>query len=209
VQDAILRKLAEHLRLGIKTECQVVYLLAEIRKLLDREEDKDGRYHSLRMYCNWALHIELENKQAQEIVRTIDALYPKIIQENLTKGEKDEIRAVFTLDRFRGELSQFLRKRELPDFSDAEWNSFLACFLNVIQDCPLLCKPREIELKRVDEVVLISEVADPQRKPDGSAPPIIWALCFKGNHINTIGANFDLTDQVIDAMIDFSRKRGG
>src|SRR2546422_11205054 len=80
MEIALLRKIREQLERGISTECQVVYLLVEIRKLLDRERTSGAQYGSLRLYCNWAVHVELSKAQAQEIVKKADQLYFKLIK---------------------------------------------------------------------------------------------------------------------------------
>jgi hypothetical protein len=55
--------------------------------------------------------------------------------------------------------------------------------------------------------VLIKEIGDIDRLADGNPPQILWALCFEGQHKFTIGANFTLSDEVIDALLDFGRRR--
>src|SRR2546426_10116453 len=54
----ITEKLRKHLAGGVRTECRVVYLLAEIRKILE-EEKPDPRPMALWMFCHWALHVNL------------------------------------------------------------------------------------------------------------------------------------------------------
>lgn len=52
---------------GISEECQVVYVLSRIRKVLDKDGSK--KYKHLRFYCNWALHTEIDRtEKVQEML---------------------------------------------------------------------------------------------------------------------------------------------
>jgi hypothetical protein len=142
MEHDIVRKLRAELERGISTESQVVYAMVKIRRLLDLDRDQGVMppYDTLRLCCNWAVHVKLSHSQAQKIVKMADALYPKLLRGELTEQEKDQFRSVFSLSTFRGELDQFVAAKHLPTLSDGQWNSFLACFLNTIEDCPLLCE---------------------------------------------------------------------
>ena len=58
MQANIIKKLKKFLQnhSRFKEECEVVYLMAEIRKILDF---KRGSYRILRFYSNWVLHNKL------------------------------------------------------------------------------------------------------------------------------------------------------
>src|SRR5690349_16093577 len=60
-QGAIIGKLNAILRLGIDSECAVVYVLCEVRKLLELIPTNQ-RPFALNMYCHWALHVELHGR---------------------------------------------------------------------------------------------------------------------------------------------------
>jgi len=209
MEHDIIRKLRAELERGISSESQVVYVLVKIRRLLDLDKDQGATatYSTLRLYCNWALHIKLSYSQARKIVTMADSFYPKLERGELTEQEKNEFRSVFSLTAFRGELNRFLTDKHLPAFCDAEWNSFLACFLNTIEDCPLVCKAKGVNTSEVDEVVLTKEVGDSDRTADGNPPPIIWALCFRGQPRIHIVANLDFSDEAVQALADFSQRR--
>src|SRR5689334_8485361 len=61
----IVRKLHEHLDAGIDSECEVVYLLAQIRNLLERDDPQhqNPAYRALWMCCHWAVHPDLAGQQ--------------------------------------------------------------------------------------------------------------------------------------------------
>jgi len=204
MEDHIVAKIRAELKRGIKSECQAVYLLVEIRKLLDRDRQGMQPYNSLRLYTDWAVHVRLDGPQAQEIVKKADAFYPKMINGTHSEEERSEFARILEFSTFRDELGQFLRAKRIRPFSDAEWNSFLACFLNVIEDCPLYCKARGIPVTEVDEVVLVRE---PGRVPDGTPQPVIWALCLAGKFRMSYGGDLTLSDRTMDAIIAFSESR--
>ena len=206
----IVRKLRAELQRGISTEAQVVYLMVKLRKLLDLDADqgKSSEYGTLRLCCDWTVHVALSGARAQRMIKMADAAYPKLLRGELTDQDKDEFRNVFSLARFQEELNQFLAEHHLPTISGAQWNSFLACFLNTIEDCPLRCEGKGTNTTEVDEIVLIKEMEATDRAADGKPPQILWALCFQGNLKCTMGANFTLSDKVVDALVDPGRRRG-
>jgi len=87
------------------------------------------------------------------IVKHVDAMYLRLIDGQLTNEDKTSLRAFFLMSRFRQELENLLAEQGLRSLEDAEWNRFLTCFLNIIEDCSLTCKAPG--LANVDAVVLI------------------------------------------------------
>ena len=217
MRDRIREKLAGVVRDGATSEALVVYFLVEVRKLMDRESVPAADYPSLRLYSNWVMHVELTNRQAQELVEKADAFYQKLKAGELPEEEKADFREVFNFTAFCNELTHFLSANRLPDFDDRWWNAFLTHFLNVVEDCPLVCKAQEERvgqrtmparepLLAVDEVVVfLAPRAD--AVPDGAPPPINWALCHKGQLIFSMSANSALSDEVVDAMVAFGKSR--
>src|SRR5213594_2479644 len=54
----IISKIRKHLENPVDTECAVVYLLAEVRKVIDDEKPRPWPL-ALWLHCNWALHVDL------------------------------------------------------------------------------------------------------------------------------------------------------
>lgn len=202
MEDQLKTKIKAELKRGIKSESQVVYFLVEIRKLLDKSKHAIP-YNSLRLYSNWVVHVELTHAQAQNIVRKADVLYPKLIAGTLNNADKADFSRIFSLDIFREELSQFLNDKGLGSFSEPAWNTFVACFLNVIEDCPLACKAKEEGLAYVDEVIVLRH----DRALDGSPQHVIWALCHKGKFKMSVGGLDPLPSEVINAIDAFIEAR--
>jgi hypothetical protein len=59
-QSSILPKLERELSKPIRSERQVVYILAEIRKYIEHEaEGRKVHLMRLNFFCNWALHVDM------------------------------------------------------------------------------------------------------------------------------------------------------
>lgn len=100
MENDIINKIRYELDRPIQSERQVVYLLAEVRKLLDHL-CATSQYRSLRLYCNWAVHIKLERSFALSIVEKVDQLYSKLMKgPRLSKEEHDELFGIFALRQF-------------------------------------------------------------------------------------------------------------
>lgn len=58
-QSAIIAKLETLLAKGITNEPEALYLIVEIRKLLEQQQAKK-HYEYLTFHCDWAVHATLE-----------------------------------------------------------------------------------------------------------------------------------------------------
>jgi hypothetical protein len=80
MKSAIVEKLRQHLSAPVDTECKVVYLLCEIRKLLDKKTTDPKllalrQLFTLRLFCNWALHINLSQPTTMALLEKVDAAF--------------------------------------------------------------------------------------------------------------------------------------
>lgn len=57
----IITKLQAELSAGIKTEAQVIYLMAQIRKIIEQEQSED-EFDFLFFHCNWVLHPRMDRQ---------------------------------------------------------------------------------------------------------------------------------------------------
>jgi hypothetical protein len=204
-EDQLISKIRAEMERGITSECQVVYLLVEIRKLMDRDTTKAAPYNSLRLYSDWAVHIHLYGPQAQEIVKRADAHYPKLMNGTATEQEKADFEKLFSLKAFREEIDRFLQDHVGRSFSDEHWNKFMYAYLHVVEDCPLICKPDNATLANIDEVFVIRD-GDAQQA-DVTQPGIVWGLRFKGELKMPIGTDIVLSNTMIDTIVALSETR--
>ncbi len=139
-RHSIIEKLHSELRRPVETEMQVVYILVEVRKLLEHDAQK-GRYPVLNFYGNWVVHTRLSASPiADRIVRLFDdVLYGKASDAIETKLE-DEMVDFFDERTLRAELRTFLESSDLPAeicTDAARWRAFRKMLAGVIEDVPL------------------------------------------------------------------------
>lgn len=172
----IMKKLEEELNSGIKTEPQVVYLLTQIRKIIERDNLKE-QYARLKFHCDWVLHSSMDRAEAKAILKEFDAAYGhlsgtvKLI--DLPEPLKSEIDRISKLRSFEEELSKFLAAYGLPlltRHSFDGWTHFLYLYGKVIEDTPLEVsriaakyKPKQVTpgsgLKYISHVIVKCESA--------------------------------------------------
>jgi len=141
MEDAIVSKLRRELSSNAPiTEAKVVYILVEIRKLIERTHQKQ-HYFPLDFHCSWALHAGMDRCGATRILRRFDNAYELLKEKSL--GELDtilhnELRATMDMEQFRGCLEEFLTTYKLPTTAvKDDWTQFLRHYSAVIEDCPL------------------------------------------------------------------------
>jgi hypothetical protein len=185
MKDAIVEKLRQHLSTPIDTECKVVYLLCEVRKLLEKEPARPEMF-ALRLYCHWALHVDLSyGSTTLHFLEKVDGY----IAHKLYLGETNEAlieeQALFHefvyLETFRQELSKFLASYALPTEvceEDVRWFTFLAAYAGVIQDGSLSCQGRGEDTLRVVAKVTFSK--GDRATADGHVPfDMRWDVLLK------------------------------
>jgi hypothetical protein len=142
----IIRKLAIELDSGITTEVQVVYVLAGIRKIIERDEIAI-QYAALRFHCDWALHSRMYRAAAKAILKQFDAAYAL-----LRTGElPPEINRISQMKLFKKELVRFLSTYGLPTLTQRRsdgWVHFLHLYTKVIEDIPLVVSAPATAKKR-------------------------------------------------------------
>jgi hypothetical protein len=177
----ILAKLEAELRQAITSERQVVYILVELRKLIELNDD-GAQYKALKFHCDWAAHSRLKGPPAQEIVRLFDKYQQTVEQGAASQGQPDmsfmaQLGPVLTMSNFRNELNAYLHSQGLcaatPNEND-KWADFLKHYGGVIEDCPLRCISQG--LRYVDEVVLnVLNILPPHAAEAGFRLAIEWS----------------------------------
>jgi hypothetical protein len=153
MKEAIIEKLNNGLGQEIVSERQVVYILVEIRKLLEQQKCLNA-FESLKLCCDWAVHPWLDRQSAQVILGLFDAY------------EDEHRRSGITVKEFNEQLNEFLSHKRFQDqlisslgqfgiavdaFADDHfWSTFIFHYTLVIQDSPL--KAREGNTAFVSQV---------------------------------------------------------
>ncbi len=140
----IIGKLGVELDKGITTEVQVVYLLAGIRKLIERDHLED-KYAQLKFHCDWALHSRMDRAAAKAILRQFDAAHAllrgNVKLSDLPSPLRSKIDRISKMRFFEEELSQFLAAYDLSPLTLHRldgWTHFLHLYTKVIGDIPLV-----------------------------------------------------------------------
>jgi len=181
MKDDIVRKLREQLSTAVDSECQVVYVLCETRKLLEKYPP-DPMPFALKLYCHWALHIDLTRTQTtMPFLERMDAwvfnsLHPE--GHGTPADENELLRELVYLDAFRNQFRVFLLSYDLPTGvcdDDKRWFSFLAAYAGVIEDGSLTCAANGLRM--------INKVVFSKGRPlnsDGRLPfEINWTIFLK------------------------------
>lgn len=140
----MLSKLEIELVSGITTEVQVVYLLAAIRKLMERDTLHD-KYADLKFHCDWALHSSMDRAAARGVLKQFDAAHA-LLRENVELHDlptplRCEIDRISKMRSFEEELSKFLAAYGLSPLTlhrPDGWTHFLHLYTKVIEDIPLV-----------------------------------------------------------------------
>ncbi len=167
MRDDIVHKLADTMASGIDSECKVVYLLCEVRKLLEKHPP-DPMPPALKLYCHWALHVDLKVpnttlaflKRVDEFVGSAYGTEPRD-----DAAEQRMYHELHIFAALKDELRSFLAGYGLPtDLCDdsVRWRLFLQHYAGVIEDGTLSCSAKTGELKYVRKVVF------------SKGPPITW-----------------------------------
>jgi hypothetical protein len=106
----IIAKLRAELEAGITTEVQAVYLLAGIRKLIERDEAEDD-YPALKFHCDWALHARLDRRSARVMLKLFDDAHVDL-RNNVGLGDlpvdvRRGIDRIAKMKGFEAELGKF------------------------------------------------------------------------------------------------------
>jgi hypothetical protein len=151
MEEEIIYKLNEFLKhhIPFSEECEIVYLMVELRKLLDRVNNRDGKYSVLRFYCNWTVHIDKD--PTNHVI--VDVIHK--IENSIEKGHKFKNSKVFfpldnswldfvSMNHLKLNMQDFFGRNNLPIdmFTEENWPSFRDLFIQTLIDQPIK-KPTE------------------------------------------------------------------
>ena len=144
VERDIVRKLTEEFALRITSERQVVYILVELRKLLEKN-DTLQKYPALKLCCDWAAHPRLSFASAQNIMALFDRYEARFRREavGVSQAGIPELVEFCEHTRFRAQLIESCESNGIPPDApkdDEWWRLFLELFSEVVRDCPLEAK---------------------------------------------------------------------
>jgi len=178
MKNRIVKKLRDVLSAGIDSECKVVYVLCECRKLLDHSRPEPYPF-ALRMYCNWALHVALSHKETtRRFVERVEEFVADVLAGASDLDSKHGMfREFIFLEAFREQLRNLLKRYRLPTIvcdDTVKWHQFLTHYAGVIDEGSLSCQARAPELKLVSRVVLSKGAPRPHQ--DSVSFSLYWQI---------------------------------
>lgn len=121
-------------------ESQVVYLMVEIRKVIDREKNS-VKYPLLKFYTDWIVHTEKDHITT-EIRQIMEEMYEtakaEIINSLKRKSGSPIIRFAYMEDLYK-EMEQFLKKYNINTALTGKevWLQFVQLLVKVLQNQPI------------------------------------------------------------------------
>ena len=119
-------------------ECHVLYTLVEIRKVLDRENNR--KYPILRFYCNWSVHTDKDSTKEMEVVMKdiYEDIKKQIANPTLVSG-KTKIIGFMYMEDLQAEVLKFLQEYQLPISltEKSNWLEFVKLLVKILADQPI------------------------------------------------------------------------
>src|ERR1700722_19466113 len=130
MKDDIKAKLRKVLTRPISSEEQVVYIMVELRKLMEINGDADN-FPSLLFHCDWVAHPVMDRKAAKHIVSLFDKHQEGIDMTVRAPGGKAspdmkyfaELGPIMTLSNFRHELGRVHTNRRASTMNAKQRNA--------------------------------------------------------------------------------------
>ncbi|HRY59900.1 MAG TPA: hypothetical protein P5096_00790 [Patescibacteria group bacterium] len=171
--NEIIEKLVSFIdtHLPFKEECEVVYLMAEIRKLIE-SESKQQIYNTLWFYCNWVLHPQ-NNKQPKNIRDIMERIDSSVVKNETELAiDKNEHLNFIGLDELGREMVGLFKDHGVSVRLVSDQNNWYAFFHQLCQILTYqpIVKPTSkidsfyIEMKKGRAVIWIIEFNDERGK---------------------------------------------
>jgi len=199
----ILSKIAAHLKKPIRSEASVVYLLAQVRKVLDKERP-DPKPFALWLHCHWALHVELTDpRTTKEILERVDAFTMDTVSGFEGTGRLSLVEShnlfkdLVSLNGFRSQLEHFLKAHSISTAlctSNNRWAGFISNYMKVIEDGELsTARDKKYKLTAIEKLVF--RIDNHRTRPSKQPFSMQWDIVLKDGRILQfeLDANQDLS----------------
>ena|SRR2546426_1138790 len=130
----------------LSEECHVVYVMVEIRKILDHERSVDAeqtkKHRLLRFYCDWAVHTE--KSRITEEIRVIVADIFEAAKDHIENGWMREgssrLMNFAHMKDLQSEMQSFLSDRGISSalVQGDQWVHFVELLVKVLENQPIL-----------------------------------------------------------------------
>lgn len=179
MREVIIEKINNEIEEGIKKECQVVYIMVELRKLLDQLDQTDchekGEYKLIRFYADWVVHISKDRTEAiREVMGEINReVTVEVDFQKKLFSKKTKMLEFIYMDKLRNEMKELFIDKSINAYlldDDNLWINFVSLLAKILADQPII-KPLVDE--KGNEIISKFSFAS---SVDGAA---IWEIHFK------------------------------
>lgn len=126
----------------VTEECQAVYIMVEIRKILDYRKDhwRNGEFTLLRFYCDWMVHTEKEaitDSMRDVMTGIFNGVKSQIEEKIMIKGEYEvsPVMKFAYMEELRIEVKRFLEAEDINlELVDDGWVPFVQNFVKVLEN---------------------------------------------------------------------------
>jgi hypothetical protein len=137
LKELIYNNLKNEITKDIENKLQVVYILVQIRKLLELE-NKKRTFPILNLFCNWVLHPKLcEDSTKRVFENQVEPCIDKNWDYETIKIKLKAMSSFFDLSELKKEISKFLSVYDSTNNSIKTWKSFMKYLLEVLEECPV------------------------------------------------------------------------
>ncbi len=154
-ETQIVRKLRAALSNQVEREADVVYILAECRKLLEDTQPLQPHF-ALKLYCHWALHVDLAGRDTTlPFLRKVDAFVEHALADKEFREQHRMFREFGFLESFRQLLKEFFQTHRLPTSvcdEDSRWEGFVSLYAGVVEDGSLFCNAQPGDLNLISGI---------------------------------------------------------
>jgi hypothetical protein len=153
----ILHKIGPYLGRPFQSEGEIVYVMAEIRKVLEHHKESGlPTFAVLNLFCNWALHTAIFKDPVNiKIYLSAYDAKPGMTEEDYLKSKV--FKDILNLTILRAELSKFLSLHNLPtettDNSEM-WSNFVHLYTGVVSEVPMRYIKNDLLPDDVEELTL-------------------------------------------------------
>lgn len=143
-RDEIIEKLNTFLteHNPLTKECHVIYLMVEIRKILDYEQDhwKKGAFTLLRFYCDWTVHTE-KTRITDSMQTIMDQIFQDVkaqIEQPASAQAMSPVMQFAYMDKLKDEMQRFLEDHDMDVVLVGDgWLPFIQYLVKVLENQPI------------------------------------------------------------------------
>lgn len=139
-------RIADVIREDVESLANVAYLVVTLRKLYEAESRATRQqFFALKFYLDWPLHVHICQDDTRSVFAELEQIVSLATGTALSAAELERVHRIISFARFRDDLRDFLRYRQIPDLTQKQrsWTSFLTAYCALLAETPtpVIVKP--------------------------------------------------------------------